>query len=1513
MTSEEPTYLSQGVSYLGFLAQQLGDLRGKTTLAHELIQNADDAKDDHGNLAATNIAFDVTQDALLVSNDAVFREIDFDRMRELASGSKRREAGHRPTGAFGVGFVSVYQITDRPEIHSAGRRWVFRPEYTEDKRIKQTKDPSITHDQGTRFKLPWAYQDSKVRQELSSPIVDEEYVDSFAGELSEDLPRTILFLKKLETIDLLRNGKRVAQVARVIDGNTVLVDCNGETRTWRFLEGKFTRDASNLRARFSSLIDADRSSLVRVAVPDSLANAGLLFATLPTDQSTGLPFHIDADFFPASDRKSIVFEDTNDPRSEWNRAAIKAAASALGANLIPLRDYFKDDAATLWGILARLNAVHRERHSDRRMPLGLFWEALETSLVNAPVVYAQSGRWLKPNQILIPISDEEKRVAAAFNAIGLETVHESLWSYQNVLTSNSVGVRRIDAKNVFGALKEKGMVGNPLSFPPGLESREVLELLWRGVLEVLERTPSAAKASAADLLARCSLAPGMDGRLWPCRAAFRADDRTRRLFESLLPEDLCFLAEEQVPLFERLCPKFAPEEAIMALESLGTEDLNASWKRGDFAPSDLLKWFDDNKSELTGDSGHRLAELPLFPSATDLHSLNDLWLPGGFDDPMGVTDVLDTNSLEGLADFMRSLGIKELTFENYAMKYIAEAFASGDRTAIEVKLKHLTNLEVRIGEIRGNRDLRDKLSAANIIECEDGTFRRPSEVYFRSDAVKNILGDFANYANVPPESENRTDLYGWLGVGSRARVRDILRIIEMQSSKLPTPTSRLLMVKMIEALGSLWGDLDDSEKSAIAALREKEWLPAEGDSRKWYKPTDLYAVYNKNYFESQAKFVDLPVQMQQSISPLVAFLGIGRSPEPAQVINHLLRCVDLNHAPPAGIYQWLDENAAPRDIEKLMGSPCLWVLGRYRSPAQVFWGAHRFGRFRIQLGADLLARQKLLQALGVRQSPAFQDAIDVLKDLSEELGTGRLNQEEQAVVLQCWVILSEALQKGELAEEYLQSELRDIPSVPNNDWRLRRASWLFFEGRPGFAEKFPRILRDNCIPRMEQVWTAMEAAGVRNLSTAIQGHINEAVNPIEVYEIRDRIVERGDLIRTILEGGSHQDRSPDTGIVSLDYLRFYCVDELNVVWELQAFDRLWPPTPPEQVQAHLDVAGKAVFFTRGKNGGYPWSSIARELSFAVTSDEAIGSVSPGIRTILEAETVEEAIEQAQELGIASTEQLGDLSTRGAVADTFDDDQGYDNLNKLTDIDANDVLAGGPPDGPFLSDTSGKQDDPDIPFAKKLYDVQTVESSRGAQRQVWLPRGGPRTDDSAKSDTEESVRVGRSGSTVSREISRWEPFEAANILAERFRSMVHGDYGERCQICSRSFAMTNGSFQTYVVHVVRPSTDHRTNHLGDLLGLCGWHYALIRYGKWAFLDPSTKQPFQDSSESEGWEKMRAFMANAPEVIDDSGYSYIGVPIRFWNVFQDWDSTPRTIDEEVRYSLPHWKYLCELLQV
>ena len=74
-------------------------------------------------------------------------------------------------------------------------------------------------------------------------------------------------------------------------------------------------------------------------------------------------------------------------------------------------------------------------------------------------------------------------------------------------------------------------------------------------------------------------------------------------------------------------------------------------------------------------------------------------------------------------------------------------------------------------------------------------------------------------------------------------------------------------------------------------------------------------------------------------------------------------------------------------------------------------------------------------------------------------------------------------------------------------------------------------------------------------------------------------------------------------------------------------------------------------------------------------------------------------------------------------------------------------------------------------------------------------------------------------------------------------------------------MTNGEFQVFVVHVVQPSADPRTNFFGNLMGLCGWHYVLVRYGKWTFVDHETGEPGRD------WEHMREFLLNAPKEEDD----------------------------------------------
>src|SRR5438132_9981020 len=101
------TYLSRGIDHLGDLGAKLRDLQGYRTLAYELIQNADDARD------ATSMTFDVREDAFIVDNDGRFTDClhidqpdcpwrqdknrghrcDFHRFRHIASGDKRGEAG----------------------------------------------------------------------------------------------------------------------------------------------------------------------------------------------------------------------------------------------------------------------------------------------------------------------------------------------------------------------------------------------------------------------------------------------------------------------------------------------------------------------------------------------------------------------------------------------------------------------------------------------------------------------------------------------------------------------------------------------------------------------------------------------------------------------------------------------------------------------------------------------------------------------------------------------------------------------------------------------------------------------------------------------------------------------------------------------------------------------------------------------------------------------------------------------------------------------------------------------------------------------------------------------------------------------------------------------------------------------------------------------------------------------------------------------------------------------------
>ncbi len=1007
-------------------------------------------------------------------------------------------------------------------------------------------------------------------------------------------------------------------------------------------------------------------------------------------------------------------------------------------------------------------------------------------------------------------------------------------------------------------------------------------------------------------------------------------------------------------MLKKHCPQFTVNEAVDELERLDLETLQSRWKSGIFHPRTLLHWFYDNKSKLTEPLRERLGNLPIFPSGGNLSSLKDLYLPGGFDDPIGVADLADMRQLDGLSAFLQSLGARELTFQDYAISYIPSAFTDDSDVSLGNKRELLDVLERSIGEIKDNAELRNRLAKTKIVECIDDEFRQPQAVYFPCQKVKAVLGDDASYASLPQKQESRSDLYRWLGVRDRLHHQHVKQRIDRLADGSRGPHTRQTIVELLKALGNEWEKLSDDEKPLFVSLKDTEWLPAEGDQAKWYRPDQLHAIYNKSWFVSQAKFLDASYEIQRQVRNFIAYLGVNLSPQPYHVVKHLLVCSKNNEKPPNGLYRWLNDSARPNDLVMLRNSACLRVGEKYLRPDQVFWSKHPFGRFRVQLGPDLLSLQNLLQGLCIREEPDHSDAIEVLNDVSKEVGNSPLTREDKDVVFQCWVMLSEALERGDIDSDRIRGALREIKCVPNARNSLQLPSWMFFEDRPGLLDEFADLLSANSIKRTERVWEAMEAAGVRPISDAVRGFIVDAINRREDEELKERVTERTDLIKTIANVA-----------IQLDKIRFIRAEELKVKWNLTAFNREWSGLPkPASVHLHSDEM--AIYFSSPK-GKYPWLGIARELSQALALRDNLSSISPGIKIILEADTRVDAISQLNELGIPLTEELKEIANTGSVAESFEEASPPAQPHDLPTASQHGPSIGSLPDNtqqveqnePADSDaTSGDSEEdtpspagstrpaprsggagnggrpaaiqtppeaiapeierptpgpapaeavePEEPFAKKIFEVQTATPAPATESPVWIPEGGPKTEESAEEHTRASSKVGRSGAHVRKSVARWEPTEAAKDLADRFRSMVESDYVKRCQICGKTFTKSDGEFQVFVVHFLPPSEDHRTNHFGNLVGLCGWHYAVLKFGVRAWLDPKTGERFDD------WTHWRDFVLGASAESDDAGNRYISVPLRFSNVYPEWRSDPEPIDEEIHFSIPHWTYLCELLK-
>uniref|UniRef100_A0A8W8HXQ4 Sacsin n=1 Tax=Magallana gigas TaxID=29159 RepID=A0A8W8HXQ4_MAGGI len=353
--------------------------------------------------------------ALLVHNNAEFSEDDWKGIKMLYSSIK--EFDKTKVGRFGLGFKSVFHITDHPVIISGDQLLVLDPHQDSSKvcqtmklkklhRYKKMKvDDCLKafsgvfgfdqntiesgHFKGTIFRFPLRQEETK----LSDNIYDKSKVDDLFMSFKDEAPVSLLFLKCLESITLLREesesktgyiGEKIFSVC--IDettieavrsarkdmrsqiqglGNTLPSDPIANSYNMKIYVEDDARNATCRSWKVMNLFQGENkmsSTLQKLSNDDSLSYSpyvgvamdmdcpldlkGHVFCFLPlplTEKSlSGLPIHVNGFFALSQSRRFVKWPTADQIRNhthtdksiQWNQALVIEVLSEVYSSFL---------------------------------------------------------------------------------------------------------------------------------------------------------------------------------------------------------------------------------------------------------------------------------------------------------------------------------------------------------------------------------------------------------------------------------------------------------------------------------------------------------------------------------------------------------------------------------------------------------------------------------------------------------------------------------------------------------------------------------------------------------------------------------------------------------------------------------------------------------------------------------------------------------------------------------------------------------------------------------------------------------------------------------------------------------------------------------------------------------------------------------------------------------------------------------------------------------------------------
>ena len=358
-----------------------------TSVIQELLQNADDAgatkvavyydtrEHDSSNLFFPGMANSYGP-ALLFYNNAEFTEEDFENITKIAGETKLNKP--LKIGKFGVGFCSVYHITDVPSFVSGENFIIFDPTLQcLKKEIKSEFNPGIKinfhkhyllnksnqlipyaglsgftpekYFKGTLFRFPLRVERSKI----SKAVYKTSKVQLMLNRVKENSSKLLMFLNNVKKITLWRckDDKFIKDFEVIATKHAVPVNndiisykisssdsANHEEENWLIATDSQQLQTSDGTEKYGTasvsvkLNNNEQSNKVYIE-----PITGECFCYLPLHIETSLPVHVSSNFAVMTNRRGLWKADnisTVTRESKWNEMLMESVVFQAYINLL---------------------------------------------------------------------------------------------------------------------------------------------------------------------------------------------------------------------------------------------------------------------------------------------------------------------------------------------------------------------------------------------------------------------------------------------------------------------------------------------------------------------------------------------------------------------------------------------------------------------------------------------------------------------------------------------------------------------------------------------------------------------------------------------------------------------------------------------------------------------------------------------------------------------------------------------------------------------------------------------------------------------------------------------------------------------------------------------------------------------------------------------------------------------------------------------------------------------------